>query len=106
MKVRLDECVGLRLKLLIDGHDVHTVHEMGWSGVKNGQLLALASEHFDVLVTVDRKMIIEQDEALLPLPVLVLFASSIQLRHLKPLVGKISDILEKPLLAKFFEIGL
>jgi hypothetical protein len=28
---------------------------MGWTAIKNGELLTLAAERFDVFVTVDRK---------------------------------------------------
>jgi hypothetical protein len=29
---------------------------MGWAGIKNGKLLALAEQHFDVFVTVDSNL--------------------------------------------------
>jgi hypothetical protein len=29
---------------------------MGWSGIKNGQLLSLAVKEFEILVTVDRNL--------------------------------------------------
>ncbi len=53
MRVLLDECVPKRLKRELSGHDVSTVVEMGWSGVKNGKLLALAAAEFDCFLTVD-----------------------------------------------------
>lgn len=34
---------------------------MGWAGVKNGALLALAQSQFDVFVTVDRNLSYQQD---------------------------------------------
>jgi hypothetical protein len=36
--------------------DVRTVAEMGWAGVNNGQLMRLATDQFDVLLTVDRNL--------------------------------------------------
>jgi hypothetical protein len=33
-----------------------TVPQMGWTGVKNNQLLALAEAEFDVFITVDRNL--------------------------------------------------
>jgi hypothetical protein len=56
----LDECVDWRLARPIAGHEVATARQMGWTGIKNGQLLALASKHFDVFVTVDRKLPTQQ----------------------------------------------
>jgi hypothetical protein len=51
VKVLLDECIDWRLARGIVGHDVKTAGQMGWTTVKNGELLTLASEHFDVFVT-------------------------------------------------------
>ena len=41
MRILLDECVPRRLRGELPGHDVQTVPELGWSGKKNGELLAL-----------------------------------------------------------------
>jgi hypothetical protein len=54
VKVLLDECVDWRSGRDIVGHDVKTAGRMGWTAIKNGELLALAEEQFDVFVTVDR----------------------------------------------------
>jgi hypothetical protein len=53
VKIFLDECVDWRLSRAIVGHDVKTARQMGWTSIK-GELLALASESFDVFVMVDR----------------------------------------------------
>ena len=39
MRVLLDECVPKRLRTELTAHTVRTDAEMGWSGVKNGELL-------------------------------------------------------------------
>ena len=52
MKVFVDECVDQRLAREIIGHEVKTAHQQGWSTIKNGGLLALATKEFDVFVTV------------------------------------------------------
>ena len=54
MRILLDECVDRRLAKAIPQHDVKTVPQMGWPGIKNGELLALAAGEFEVFVTVDR----------------------------------------------------
>lgn len=43
MKILLDECLPLRLRNHIPGHDVFTVEYMGWKGIGNGRLMALAA---------------------------------------------------------------
>ena len=55
MRVLLDEHVDRRLARDLPGHDVSTVPQMRWAGIRNGDLLALADGQFDVFVTVDRK---------------------------------------------------
>jgi len=72
VKVLLDECVDWRLARDIIGHEVKTARQMGWTTITNGELLKLASEHFDVFVTVDRNLAFQQNLALLPLLVVVL----------------------------------
>jgi hypothetical protein len=64
VKVLLDECVDWRLARDIVGHDVKTARQMGWATIKNGELLALAANHFDVFVTVDRNLSFQQKSCL------------------------------------------
>ena len=56
MRILLDECVDRRLGRDLVGHSVLTVPGMGWAGIKNGELLALAEKEFEVLMTVDRQL--------------------------------------------------
>ena len=54
MKILLDECVTKKLKRHLDGFDVQTVVEMGWSGYRNGTLLrAAVKAQFDLLLSID-----------------------------------------------------
>ncbi len=86
MKVLLDECVDWRLSRAISGHDVKTAHQMGWVAITNGELLALASEHFDVFVTVDQNLTFQQNLADLPIAVIILEARTADLIPLVPLL--------------------
>ena len=70
MRVLLDECVDWRLVRHITGHDVKTSRQLGWSSIKNGELIALASTSFDVFVTVDRNLAFQQNIDDLRLPLL------------------------------------
>ena len=56
MKLLLDECLDWRLRRELSGHEVRTVQEMGWQGIKNGRLLALAQAEFQVFITGDRNL--------------------------------------------------
>ena len=86
MKVILDECVDWRLARDLAGHDVKTAHEMGWAAIENGELLSLASQEFDVFVTVDRNLSFQQNLGSFALAVVVLDAKSNRLADLRPLV--------------------
>ena len=76
MKVFLDECVDRRLARDIIGHDVKTATQMGWTAIKNGELLALAAKQFDVFVTVDRNLSFQQNLGSFAVAVVVLRAKS------------------------------
>jgi len=45
---------------------------MGWSGVKNGQLLRLAALEFEAFITVDKNFQYQQDLLSLPIAAIVL----------------------------------
>ena len=63
MRVLLDENVDVRLRRELPGYDVATVRYMGWLGKGNGELLALADEAFDVMITGDTGIPFQQDLA-------------------------------------------
>jgi hypothetical protein len=59
---------------------------MGWSGLKNGKLLALAGSEFAAFVTVDKDLQYQRNVAALPVAVLVLDSVSNALSALLPQV--------------------
>ena len=93
MRLLLDESVPARLRRHLPSHSVRTVVEMGWSGVKNGDLLRLGAASFDVFITVDKNLPYQQSLATLPLAVIVLDAQSNDLPALLPLVPKLEATL-------------
>lgn len=93
MKLLLDECIDRKLAREFPGYEVKTVPQMGWAGVKNGQLLALAEAEFDVFITVDRNLSFQQNLPQFNIAVIVLQASSNRLADLKPLAPRVLDIL-------------
>ena len=89
MKILLDECVDWRLSRDFVDHEVGTARRMGWTAIKNGELLALASEQFNVFVTVDRNLSFQQNVGSLPIAVIVHHASSNRLADLKRLIPQL-----------------
>ena len=86
MRLLLDESVPSRFRRSLPNHEVRTVVEMGWSGVQNGKLLALAANEFDAFVTVDKNLPYQQNLTTLAVAVIVLDAVSNDLPALLPLV--------------------
>jgi hypothetical protein len=82
VRILLDECIDWRLARHIVGHDVRTARQMGWTTIKNGELLSLASQSFDVFVTVDRNLSFQQNLSELPISVIVLAAKTNRLADL------------------------
>ena len=95
MRLLLDECVPARLRKALSAHQVSTVVQEGWSGTKNGTLLALAARKFDVFITVDKNLPYQQNTSILPVTVVVLDAISNELHCLLPLVGALEIALTR-----------
>lgn len=68
-----------------------TVQRRGWAGIKSGDLLALAEKEFDVFVTVDRKIAIEQDLTRFTLATIPLRAPTNRLEHIRPLAAALLE---------------
>jgi hypothetical protein len=69
------------------GHDIRTVQELGWTGKRNGELLALmAGSGFEVLLTVDQNLPQQQDLAAAGVAVVVMVAPSNRFADLVALV--------------------
>jgi hypothetical protein len=95
MKLLLDECVTRRLRSSFSGHQVYTVEEAGFKGLKNGHLLRAAAGRFDVLVTVDQNLPYQQNLHTLSIAVLVLVAKRNTLAALQPLIPQSLIALER-----------
>jgi predicted nuclease of predicted toxin-antitoxin system len=88
MKVLLDENLPHALRHELPGHDVYTVQYMGWSGTKNGALLAkAAAQGFSAIVTMDNGMQHQQNVSHIALSLLVISAPSNDMDDLRPLLS-------------------
>jgi predicted nuclease of predicted toxin-antitoxin system len=93
MRILIDECLDWRLGRALIGHDCVSVQKKGWSGVKNGNLLALAQEEFDFFLTADRNLSFQQNTTSFRIAVVVLMAGSTQLNKTLPLMPKVLALL-------------
>jgi len=63
MKILLDECVPWPMHKLLIGHECQTAQQCGWGGIKNGELIRLAEEQFDLFITADQNIRYQQNLA-------------------------------------------
>ena len=81
------------------------VQKRGWSGIKNGELLALAEKEFDVFVTVDRKLATQQDLTRFQIQVLLIRARTNRLEHIRPLAGQLLEKLPRATAGELTIVG-
>ena len=93
MKILLDECLDRRFAKDLAGFEVKTVPQMGWAGVKNGNLMSLAAQDFDVFITVDRNLSFQQNLLQFNIAVVVIRCKSNRWLDLQPFAGKVVEIL-------------
>lgn len=105
MRLLLDECVPKRLKRELLGHEVQTVQDMGWAGIKNGALLTLADDQFDALLTVDQGIEYQQNLSGLKISVVVMLAASNDVDDLRPLLPGVEQALASLRAGEMMRVG-
>lgn len=72
---------------------VLTVPQAGWAGIKNGELLRLAQEQFEVFLTVDQNLAFQQHLPQFNIAIVILQAQTNRLQDLRQLLPKLHNIL-------------
>lgn len=85
----LDECLPKKLKADFRNCEIMTVSEMGWAGKRNGELLRLAEEKFDVFLTVDQNLRYQQNLKVFKMAIILISVQSNRYQIIKPLIPKI-----------------
>ena len=105
MRVLLDESLPRPFANLLTGHVVRTVTEMKWTSLGNGELLRLAADRFDVLLTADQNIEFQQNLKTLPVAVVVLVTPSNRLEALELLLPELLRVLESLQPKTFVRVG-
>src|SRR6267142_1202556 len=105
MRILLDESLPKELQAEIPSHDIRTVAEMGWSSLKNGDLLARSAGEFDVFLTADQNLRYQQNLSMLPVAVIVLVAKSNRVADLRPLIPGLLKAIAVLVPRTFSQIG-
>jgi hypothetical protein len=99
MKLLLDECVPEDLKDFISGHEVASAAEMGWKGIKNGELMRLAADAgFNAFLTADKNIRHQQNISKYQIAVIVfdVFRNTLEaLREKLPEMYELLPTIEK-----------
>ena len=96
MRVLLDEQLPRQLAPLLVGHDVRTVQQIGWAGLKNGELLQRAeAAGFEVFISADQNIEFQQNLRRSGLCIVVISAASNALEDLEPLVSSILSAIRR-----------
>ena len=94
MRVLLDESLPRPWKREIAGHEVLHVADLGWQGVKNGELLRRAvSEGFEVLITADRNIEHQQNLVLAGLGIVAVRSPRNRIQDLRTLTPALLEAL-------------
>lgn len=96
MKILLDENLPVELKNEFneDSLNVFSVKDMGWEGIKNGELLKkLESDDFEVFITMDKNLEKQQNISKFQISIFVLDAYNNKIQTLKPYISKVKEIL-------------
>ena len=96
MRLLLDENLPKRLKLNFTEHEIYTVRDKNWNGIKNGEPLKLLLENnFDALLTFDKNLQHQQNFIKYSLTVFVLSAKINSYEELTKLTPKVKEYLTK-----------
>ena len=88
MRVLLDESLPRRLAQHLPGVEAQSVFDRGWSGLKNGALLEVAEKEYDVFLTADQNLPLQQHLPRFNLSVVVLAARTNRIEDLMPLIPR------------------
>ena|SRR5688572_29952940 len=100
MKILLDENIDIRFKFLFNGkiHEVFTVRDMNWLGVKNGELMKLLEENlFDIFIAVDKNLPYQQNNKKVPVLIIILDVRRNTLQRVSLLYSQILELISKPI---------
>jgi predicted nuclease of predicted toxin-antitoxin system len=104
MRILLDECAPWPMHRLLTSHACSTVQDLGWGGIKNGDLLQRAEGEFDLFITSDQNIRYQQNLAGRRIAILELSTSDIS--RIQAASSLIEDALEKIQLNEFRQLTI
>lgn len=102
MRILFDQGTPLPLREHLLKHTVATAYELGWSNLKNGDLLASAEGSFDIFITTDQQLRYQQKLEGRELAILVLLTTSWP--RIKEFIPDIQEAVNKIRPGEYLEI--
>jgi|SRR6266849_6438016 len=103
MRVLFDQATPVPLRHDLEGHEVRTAAQQGWSTFKNGELLSAAeAAGFDLLLTTDKNMRYQQNLAGRKIAVVV--RGQQQWPKLRPHVQRIAEAVNAATPGSYIEV--
>lgn len=91
MKILLDECVTKKLIPFLKDHEVSTVSQMKWNGLKNGELISKVEQAgFEMLLTIDKKIKYQQNISKYNIIIVIINTSSSSIESLSEYIPNLN----------------
>ena len=108
MRLLLDECLPRRAKFFFAeaGHECETVRDAGFSGKENGELIGLAENQFEVLITIDKNIRHQQNITGRNIAILIIRAASNDLDDIRLQIPQALAALKTIKPGQIVEVGI
>lgn len=105
MRILFDQGTPVPLRRSLKQYEVSTAYELGWSTLKNGELLQAAeTEEFAVLVTTDRNLKYQQNLEARRIAIVVLTSTSWP--RIQRVIDEITDAIDKASEGSYAEVEI
>jgi predicted nuclease of predicted toxin-antitoxin system len=94
-----------QISFAAEGISCETVREAGWSGKENGELLSLAEQQYEVLVTIDRNIRHQQNLTGRKISILIIRTVSNDYEDIRHLIPGAVEALKSIRPGQFTEVG-
>ena len=93
MRILLDHNLDRRLKRSLTNHEVSTTFEKGWADLLNGELLTVAQDKFEVMLTSDTNLQHQQNLTKYSIAIIVLRAFNNRLSTHVSMMEEVKELL-------------
>jgi predicted nuclease of predicted toxin-antitoxin system len=95
MKILIDENLPKKLKKELSDFEIYSIQEMGWLGLKNGELIrSMIENKFDTLITFDQNLQYQQNLSTYPISIVLVNLQNNQFSTILPYIEKMEILLK------------